>query len=51
MEYSVSRLVAEHFIEKPDPYQYYEVEHIDGNTLNNNYKNLRWRKINKRILY
>ncbi|MGN0348238.1 MAG: HNH endonuclease [Roseburia sp.] len=36
----IHRLVAETFIENPNNYNV--VNHIDGNKLNNNYKNLEW---------
>ena len=36
----IHRLVAESFIE--NPHNYNRVDHIDGNRLNNDYKNLRW---------
>lgn len=36
----IHRLVAEHFCNKPSNYQELVVNHIDGNKLNNNYKNL-----------
>lgn len=36
----VHRLVAQTFIEKPS--HLYEVNHIDGNKLNNHYTNLEW---------
>lgn len=38
--FSISRLVAKHFI--PNPYNLEEVNHIDGNTTNNNVDNLEW---------
>lgn len=34
------RVIAQHFI--PNPYNYPEVNHIDGNKLNNHYSNLEW---------
>ena len=37
---SIHRLVAEHFLDNVDNKN--QVNHIDGNTLNNNYKNLEW---------
>lgn len=36
----IHRLVAKHFIENPNLYK--TVNHIDGNKLNNNIKNLEW---------
>lgn len=36
----VHRLVAQHFLDNPNNYN--EVNHIDGNTLNNNVNNLEW---------
>ena len=38
----VSRLVASAFCENPDPSTRIVVDHIDGNTLNNNASNLQW---------
>lgn len=37
---SVHRLVAMHFL--PNPYNYSQVNHKDGNKLNNHYSNLEW---------
>lgn len=39
--FKVHRLVAELFVDRPDE-SYNQVDHIDGNRSNNNYKNLRW---------
>lgn len=36
----IHRLVAQMFIE--NPYQYTDINHIDGNKLNNHYTNLEW---------
>lgn len=39
--YAVHRLVAQHFLpEKPTPK--HQINHIDGNKLNNHYSNLEW---------
>ena len=40
--FKIHRLVAEHFIENPDPKKKTFVNHIDGNKLNNNKENLEW---------
>lgn len=37
---SIHRLVGKHFIENPNNYDM--LNHIDGNKLNNDYKNLEW---------
>ncbi len=38
----IHRLVAEHFIDNPDPLILVEVEHRDGNKRNNSFTNLKW---------
>lgn len=38
----VHRIVAKLFVKNPDKKKYDVVNHIDGNKLNNNYKNLEW---------
>ncbi len=40
--YFVHRLVALHFIDNENPTERTQVNHIDGNRLNNNYTNLEW---------
>jgi hypothetical protein len=37
---SIHRLVAQHFL--PNPYEYPQVNHIDGDKLNNHVSNLEW---------
>ena len=39
-KFYLHRLIAIHYI--PNPNNYLEVDHIDGNVLNNNIDNLRW---------
>ena len=43
--YFIHRLIAELFVDNPDPNKYNIVDHIDGNKLNNDPKNLRWTDI------
>jgi hypothetical protein len=47
--YTVHRLVAKYFV--PNPNKYNVVHHIDGNKLNNNYKNLEWTTQSQNIKY
>ena len=46
----VHRIVAEHFVENPNPKEFIEVNHLDGNKLNNESVNLEWctHKMNSR---
>lgn len=39
---SLSHIIAEAFIDNPDPEHFHLVDHIDGKPLNNNVDNLRW---------
>ena len=39
---SVHRLVAKAFIVNPNIYKFNQVNHLDGNKLNNHWKNLQW---------
>ena len=45
----VHRLVAEQFIENPNPVEYRVVHHIDGNKLNNSIENLEWTSQSRNI--
>lgn len=38
----IHRLVGKHFVENPNPKMFTVLNHIDGNKLNNSYKNLEW---------
>ena len=40
--WKIHRLVALHYVPNPDKERYPMVDHIDRNTLNNHYTNLRW---------
>lgn len=41
-EYKIHRLVAEYFVENPNPKRFNIVNHMDGNKKNNLYTNLEW---------
>lgn len=41
-KFSVHRLVAEYFCENSNPHEKDQVNHIDGNKLNNTFQNLEW---------
>ena len=40
--YYVHRLIALAFVPNPDPVHFVQVDHIDGNCMNNHVENLRW---------
>ncbi len=46
----IHRIVAETFIENPDPDNFNEIDHINGNCNNNKVENLRWCNRNLQIL-
>lgn len=46
---SMHRLVAQAFVLNPDPNNYFEVNHIDGNKSNNCFDNLEWTNRQKNI--
>jgi len=41
-KFLLHRLLAEHFVHNPDPEKLVQVNHIDGNKLNNDISNLEW---------
>tara|TARA_B100001287_G_C22624006_1_gene501565 strand:- start:616 stop:978 length:363 start_codon:yes stop_codon:yes gene_type:complete len=41
-KYLIHRLIAECWIDCPGDFNYYQVNHIDGNKLNNSITNLEW---------
>ena len=47
--YQVHRLISEHFIDNPNNYT--EINHIDGDKLNNNINNLEWSTRNLNMIH